>query len=311
MLEHLRQLILELTPGEYPWVFSIAAVICLVAFVFGLRSILRARVIMDTPTSRIRSAAQGYVELEGMARPVGDELLRAPLSGYECVWYDARVERREQVHTKNGTRTRWVEIERSISGEPIGIDDGTGEALILPNGARTYPVYRRVWYGSSPRPALGVGGERLFFGRKYRYTERLIREHEPLYVIGEFSTSYRDIASERAERVRILLSEWKNDPEQMKRFDLDGDGRIDEREWDMARRLATATARKEMVVEAANSDGIHIMRRPHDGRPFILSAIPQKKLIRRKMSVGLGLWGLSTLTVALLAYMNQLRGWPF
>ncbi|MFP4155521.1 MAG: hypothetical protein ACLFSG_07495, partial [Halothiobacillaceae bacterium] len=196
-------------------------------------------------------------------------------------------------------------------GEPMAIDDGTGEALILPNGARTYPAYRRVWYGSSPRPAPGVAGARLFFGRSYRYTERLIREHEPLYAIGEFSTSYQDIASERNERIRTLLADWKNDPGQMKRFDLDGDGRIDEREWEMARRLATATAQKEMISETANDQGINIMRRPHDGRPFILSAIPQKTLVRRKMAVGLGLWALATVLVALLAHMNQLRGWPF
>lgn len=56
------------------------AVITLRLFYLGFRQLHRARLIEDTPTSRIRSAAQGYAELEGRAVALGDPLY-APLSG--------------------------------------------------------------------------------------------------------------------------------------------------------------------------------------------------------------------------------------
>ena len=45
-----------------------------------LQALQRKRRIGDTPTSKIASAAQGYVELQGIGRPFPDNPVRSPIS---------------------------------------------------------------------------------------------------------------------------------------------------------------------------------------------------------------------------------------
>jgi hypothetical protein len=70
------------------------ALMALVAFFAWMMSLRRALAIGDTPTSRIGSAAQGYVELVGRGRnhpnfPVVSKLTQLP-----CLWYRYIVEQR-------------------------------------------------------------------------------------------------------------------------------------------------------------------------------------------------------------------------
>ncbi|WP_455203621.1 hypothetical protein [Kaarinaea lacus] len=51
------------------WIYLLLAIGGgVVAFYFAFLYLKRARIIEDTPTSKIRSAAQGYVELQGRAQ---------------------------------------------------------------------------------------------------------------------------------------------------------------------------------------------------------------------------------------------------
>jgi hypothetical protein len=50
----------------------------------------RVRAMTDIATSRIGTAAQGYVELVGRASAAPDDLIRSPLGGVSCVWYRFR-----------------------------------------------------------------------------------------------------------------------------------------------------------------------------------------------------------------------------
>jgi hypothetical protein len=66
----------------------------------------------------------------------------------------------------------------------------------------------------------------------------------------------------------------------LRRFDLDGDGRIDMKEWEAARAAARqlvleASARREPVANH------HVLRRPEGGRLFLVSALPHADLVRR------------------------------
>ncbi len=54
-------------------------------------SLTRDRFVTDTPLVRIRSAAQGYLRIEGHAGQAGPDLLLAPLSGRPCVWWDYHI----------------------------------------------------------------------------------------------------------------------------------------------------------------------------------------------------------------------------
>ncbi|MBA1332790.1 hypothetical protein QQ73_17505, partial [Candidatus Endoriftia persephone str. Guaymas] len=77
------------------WVNSLA-LLCLAALWFAFRNLSRARIIEDTPTSLIRSAHQGYVELNGTAATMQGEPILTPLTHVPCCWYRYRIERRHE-----------------------------------------------------------------------------------------------------------------------------------------------------------------------------------------------------------------------
>jgi hypothetical protein len=86
------------------------------------------------------------------------------------------------------------------------------------------------------------------------------------------------------EHERELLVEWKRDQAMLKkRFDLSGDGVIDEREWMTARAAAQREARARVEKEVAEfNDPINLLRATGDrGRPFVLSSLGQDALLRR------------------------------
>lgn len=69
---------------EFALWLAVAAGISLFSLRKGHRQFKRARLIEDMPTSKIRSASQGYTELIGVAENRG-VTLSSPLSGSPCV----------------------------------------------------------------------------------------------------------------------------------------------------------------------------------------------------------------------------------
>ena len=55
--------IIHLSQGEFWLFFSLAMLLSAAGFYFAFRYLTRARIIEDTPTARVRSAQQGYLEL--------------------------------------------------------------------------------------------------------------------------------------------------------------------------------------------------------------------------------------------------------
>ncbi len=75
------------------WLICLA-IMAAISILAWLSALNRLRAIRDTPTSKIASAAQGYVELTGRGHPFGEPLL-GKLSLLPCLWYRYKVERRE------------------------------------------------------------------------------------------------------------------------------------------------------------------------------------------------------------------------
>ena len=68
-----------------------------------------------------------------------------------------------------------------------------------------------------------------------------------------------------------LLAEWKSRPAELHaRFDLDSDGQISLREWELARLEARRELRRRRGAAPAVQD-LHTMQRPRDGRLFLLA----------------------------------------
>jgi len=262
----------------------------------GLDAFWRLRTIADIPTAKIRSAPQGYVELQGRALPKRNPVL-GPLTGSPCVWYRFEVEERK----RSGKSDNWVTVDKGEANAPFLLDDGTGSCLVLPEGADLHCRAKDVWFGASRHPSGPPEREWLVFTRRYRYTEERIIAGESVYLLGRFETPRR--GPENRERLaRHLLSAWKRDPERMKAFDRDGDGNISLTEWEDARAKAQRVAgRSERRIEA-EPPVPRILRTDDPRHPFVISTLGEHALLGR-----LRLWAFGgTLGFLVLASMLSL-----
>ncbi|HET8711057.1 MAG TPA: hypothetical protein VFM32_06765, partial [Spongiibacteraceae bacterium] len=82
----------------------------------------KARTIEDTPTAKIRSAAQGYLSISGLASAIDNDIVIAPLTGQPCLWYHYTIERLD----RGDKHSHWTTIERGTSEKLFAIDDTTG-----------------------------------------------------------------------------------------------------------------------------------------------------------------------------------------
>jgi hypothetical protein len=228
----------------------------LTSFWAWFANLKRYRTVADTPTSRIVSAPQGYIELVGRGRqPPGDGLV-SPISGLPCLWYRYRVER------KNGDR--WEYVESGVSHDTFGVSDGSGQVLVDPEGAEILTSHKQV---------SNAGG--------YRKTEWTLIEGEPIYVIGEHVTlgGPNAVLDKKAD-LATLLAEWKQDKtELLARFDADRDGEISLEEWERARQAASVEVDRAHL-DIRLKDGIHLIRKPAHGRPFLIANREVTALVR-------------------------------
>ena len=280
-------------PDPFVLLVAVGAVVALLVGFSGLR---RSRHIEDVPTARVRSAAQGYVELTGTAHRLAGEPIVAPLSHTDCCWFSYKVERR------NGRE--WSVVDSGRSDSIFLLRDETGDCVIDPEGAEVTSRHKRSWsadgsawggHGVHMRlPSLGrtadlvlaVGGKLLdTLGGgvgEYRYTEAVILDGDPLYAIGHFHTlGAAEQSSTLRELTAAILRDWKQRPDTLReRFDTNRDGVIDGDEWERAR----TAAKREAVGEYAKNmqrDQLHTLGKPNDGRYFLLSNLEEFGLLRR------------------------------
>jgi hypothetical protein len=267
-------------PLEYWLVLAAVAAAGLWGFLRGFRWWRWARLIEDTPTSRVRSAAQGYVELIGTARRMGGAPVFAPLSKLPCTWWSFSIERRSR---DSRGRVAWKVVNRRISDSLFYLEDDTGRCIVDPEGAEVLPRATDTWYGDTPLPVAGPPIQRGFrgFGNDYRYRESRVHDGDTLYAIGWFRTESSVLPGALDEEVAALLRQWKRDSEGlMRRFDTDGDGTLTLPEWERARAAAHAQVVSERRSQAADP-GVHVLERSRDDRPFLLAAGDAQALARR------------------------------
>lgn len=97
-------------------------------FFLGFRLLARKRLLLATPTSKIRSAAIGLVEVNGLA--VGPYTLPAPITGKPCFLYHTTAWQQNERKDRN-----WEKVAEEMLHVPFFIDDATGKLLIEPLGA--------------------------------------------------------------------------------------------------------------------------------------------------------------------------------
>ncbi len=297
-LDTFANTIQQAQPGEFWFLAIVCTLMAIGALIGAFVYLKRKRVIEDMPTSLIRSAPQGYIELQGMTDLMDGEPIHAPLSMKLCGWYQYKVEHRE-THYANGKRTtRWTTVDQATSEELFYLVDTSGHCAIDPEGAVVTPTHSNTWYGTSRIPGRyhdsdGVWWARVLgqLGKPYRYNEQRIEPGDPIYAIGHFTT-HGGVGPRFDSDAALseLLREWKRDQASiLGRFDENGDGQIDAEEWEKAR----AEAQREVAAAQKEGSGpppVDVLGLSGDRRrPFVIATGTEDDIIKTCKRTAAGL----------------------
>ena len=161
-------------------------------FIFGFRLLARKRLLVTTPTSRIRSAALGLVEVNGMA--AGPYTMPAPITGKPCFLYHTTAWQQ-----RDAKKDEWDKVADETLHLPFFIDDSTGQLLVEPLGAdldlhRDFrEEYTASFFSSNfslgedgvpPRVSVFLSRHGIAPARRLRIEERSIKPEDALFIAG-------------------------------------------------------------------------------------------------------------------------------
>jgi hypothetical protein len=184
-------LALSIPINELAIVSSLAIAGGLYFFVSGFRLLARKRLLLTTPTSKIRSAAMGLVEVNGMA--AGPYTMPAPITGKPCFLYHTTAWQQ-----RDGKKEDWDRVADETLHLPFFIDDSTGQLLVEPLGAdldlhRDFrEEYAASFFSSNfsnpddvpPRVSVFLSRHDIVPARRLRIEERSIKPEDALFIAG-------------------------------------------------------------------------------------------------------------------------------
>ncbi len=280
-------------PPSFALIAVAAAALALLALWRFLVRLGRDRLVADTPQVRIRSAAQGYVKVQGRTQPAGPEPTAAPLSARPCVWWAYEIAHEER--DSKGNR-RWETTDSRNSIEPFAlVDDEDACCLVGPVRAEITPTVRSVWYGATSWPMTGPPESSALLPRlgSWRYTERLLSVGAHVCVMGEFR-SHSELGDLNAA-IAARLHEWKQDQQALlARFDLDHDGKLSDAEWEAVRQAAARECQTQTLQSSIARESV--ISQPANGEPFLIAPLSEAAHERREklfaaLYLALGLLG--------------------
>jgi hypothetical protein len=208
----------------------------------GFNTWKRKRLMQDTATETVRSAAAGRTELNGTGRPLGTPIQR-PFGDEDCLAASYTIER----YDPDDDGGNWKTIDSGTRYGPLQLDDGTGTMRVEPDESTLFKYdeahVREIEVGARDEepPEIvtflkrnddvsvpdrdGVTG--FLFSNKRRYTERWIPVGEQLYVLGGATPTDTDetnssglvlrrdeaseefIVSEQSEEELVETARWK------------------------------------------------------------------------------------------------------
>jgi len=292
--------------SDYQTLFAVFAIMIPVLLYLSYMAFKRFRFMDATATSLIRSAAQGHVELKGLAEWMPNGAIVSPFSNSRCVWYHCTIDKR----STSGKRTTWTNVSEQTSEALFRLQDDTGHCIVDPEKAHVVPEQDVTWYGNSqgdyanaPRKSgvISVGSGR------YRFRERLIRTATPVYALGWFRSFHTEVTETYVDRqTEDLIRQWKLQPGRyLRQYDLDRNDKLQDDEWKVVR----AAARKQVLADIhRENDAQHLLSRPDDTNlPFILSALPEEALVSRKKWIAYGSVSTAFTLFAALLLMYAIR----
>ncbi|MGA8154489.1 MAG: hypothetical protein WB952_26325 [Terriglobales bacterium] len=162
-------------------------------FYHGFCLLRRKRLIMDTPSSKIRSAAMGLVEVSGLA--TGPYTLTAPITGKTCYYYRTMVWQWKQ----QGKSASWVKEADESLHVPFFLEDNTGRVLVNPQGAETdihrdfQDEFSNSVFSSDLAIPSNITNFLLMHGvstdRKIKVEEYCIKPKNALFILGTLASN--------------------------------------------------------------------------------------------------------------------------
>lgn len=177
-------------------------------FVDGIRNYFKKKLIENTPTSKVRSIAMGFVELKGKAMHE-KEVLLSPMTNSKCVYYRYKIEE----YVKSGKSSYWRTIAGDESGTPFFLKDDSGKVLVDPKGAKIDIPYdfRSQSLTNAPVSLKNLVKQKnvrttfLGLGKRMRYTEYYIAPNDGLFIMGT-ATSRRGSEKAVKNEDKILIT---------------------------------------------------------------------------------------------------------
>ena len=160
-------------------------------FYRGFRLLQRKRLILNTPTSKVRSASMGLVEISGLA--IGPYVIVSPLKQAECYYYRSMAWQLKQ----RGKNSEWVKVADETLHVPFYVDDNTGRLLVDPRGAEMdlhcdfkEQYHSSIFFGQEGMPGCvaefltrhGVNPD-----KKIKVEEYCIKPKNFIFVLGTLS----------------------------------------------------------------------------------------------------------------------------
>jgi hypothetical protein len=157
-------------------------------FYRGFRLLQRKRLILNTPASKIRSAAMGLVEVNGLA--AGPYTIVAPITGVPCYYFHTTAWQLQQ----QGKNSQWVKVADECLHVPFFLDDNTGRVLVDPQGAETdlhrdfHDEFSTSLFSSSMEIPANISSFLMRYGvstdRKIKIDEYCIKPKNALFILG-------------------------------------------------------------------------------------------------------------------------------
>jgi hypothetical protein len=185
-------------------------------FYRGFRFLQRKRLILNTPASKIRSAAMGLVEINGLA--VGPYTMLAPITAVACYYFHTTAWQWQQ----RGKSNEWEKVAEESLHVPFFLDDNTGRVLVDPQGAEMdihrdfHDEFGTSLFSSGLEIPVNVSSFLARHGvstdKKIKIYEYCIKPKNALFILGTLAqnpglsvsaTPIRSLTEENAVSLRI------------------------------------------------------------------------------------------------------------
>ncbi len=244
------------SPEAPTWrgLLAIATGLTLLIALFNYSRLLK---ITEAPTSTIASAAQGYIELHGVAST--PKPFKTPYHDIPCVWYRAYVYANRVDPDTNKPDNRLLNYTESK--QLFQLQDASGVCMVNPAGAEVIYVEKRTKIKND-----------------HRYEEEYLPAGKRLYLLGYLDTLHHYNTTKAIEKdTTDLLVSWKKNPSKLVAgFDQNRNDQIDMDEWEVARAEARREVEARHQMHANNET--YTLTKPENGQMFLISALSPQAL---------------------------------